>query len=175
MSTFDMEEAPRGGRPITGRPITGRTVLLYLMAFFGVMLIANGFFVYFALSTFSGLDNPSSYRAGRNYASQIEAAQAQAIRDWTVKADIVRSGTGANIDLLATDHSAAPVRGVEFVVNLGHPADRRHDVAIPLTMADLGHYRGRVEALAEGGWKITIIGTRDGETVYKSTDRIRIR
>ncbi|MEM8877533.1 MAG: FixH family protein [Pseudomonadota bacterium] len=170
MSSLDMEE---GQTKV--RPVTGRTVLLYLMAFFGVMLIANGFFVYFALSTFSGLDNPSSYKAGRNYTSQIEAAQAQAIRAWTVKADIARSGAGANIELLATDHADAPVRGVDFAVHLGHPADRRHDFSVPLAVSDLGHFRGRAETLAEGWWTVTIIGTRDGETVYKSTERLRIR
>jgi nitrogen fixation protein FixH len=170
MSTLDMQEGPD-----QGRPITGRTVLVWLACFFGVMFIANGFFVYFALSTFSGLDNPSSYKAGRYYAAEIEAAQAQAVRDWTVKADIARSGTGANIELIATDHSAAPIRGVDFQVQLGHPADRRHDVTIPLTVADLGHYRGSADVLAEGWWSVTILGTRDGETVYKSIERVRIR
>ena len=30
------------------RPFTGRDLLIWLGAFFGVMFIANGFFVYFA-------------------------------------------------------------------------------------------------------------------------------
>jgi hypothetical protein len=38
------------------KPIAGRHVLLALIGFFGLMLIANGFFVYFALATFSGGD-----------------------------------------------------------------------------------------------------------------------
>ncbi len=165
-----MDETPRGGRPITGR-----TVLLWLMGFFGVMLIANAFFVYFALSTFSGLDNPSSYKAGRNYASEIEAAEAQAIRDWTVKLVVARAGAAATFDLIARDHASAPVRDVAFTLHLGHPADRRHDVTVPMTMADSGHYRGRADALAEGWWTLSIEGTREGETVYKSVERIRIR
>jgi nitrogen fixation protein FixH len=168
MTILDLEETREG------RPLTGKIVLLWLAGFFGAMLIANAFFVYYALSTFSGLDNPSSYKAGRNYSTQIEAAEAQAIRDWTVNVDIARSGTGANFDLIATDHSAAPVRGVEFQLHLGHPADRRHDVTVPLDVADLGHFRGRAEAVPGGWWTLRVTGTRDGEAVYKSVERIRL-
>jgi nitrogen fixation protein FixH len=168
MTTLDLDETHEG------RPLTGKTVLVWLGCFFGAMLIANAFFVYYALSTFSGLDNPSSYKAGRNYGAQIEAAEAQAIRDWSVNVDIVRSGDGVNIDLIAKDHSAAPVRGVTFELHLGHPADRRHDVTVPLTVADLGHFRGRVEAVSGGWWTLTVAGTRDGEPVYKSVERIRL-
>ena len=37
--------------------LKGRHVLMSLIGFFGLMLIANGLFVYFALSTFTGSDS----------------------------------------------------------------------------------------------------------------------
>ena len=44
--------------------IAGRHVLSALIAFFGVMFIANGFLVYYAVSTFSGGERPNPYRSG---------------------------------------------------------------------------------------------------------------
>ena len=64
----------------TGKPLTGRGVLIWLAGFFGVMIVANGIFLYFAITTFSGLDDASSYRAGRNYSGELAAAAAQAER-----------------------------------------------------------------------------------------------
>ena len=44
--------------------IEGRHVLIGLVAFFGVMLVANGIFVYYALETFAGGDTSDPYRKG---------------------------------------------------------------------------------------------------------------
>jgi len=40
---------------INGKPVTGRRVLIWLVAFFGVVIAVNMAFVYFALNTWPGL------------------------------------------------------------------------------------------------------------------------
>ena len=60
--------------------LEGRHVLMALIAFFGVMLIANGIFVYFAVLTFSGGDTPESYRKGLNYNETIAAGASDRAR-----------------------------------------------------------------------------------------------
>ena len=68
------------GRVANG--LTGRHVLIALVAFFGVMLIANGIFVYFAVATFSGGDTSNAYRKGLDYNETLAAAERQAERGW---------------------------------------------------------------------------------------------
>jgi nitrogen fixation protein FixH len=62
--------------------IQGRHVLMGLVAFFGVMLLANAIFVYFAVATFSGGDTSDPYRKGLNYNAALEEAKRQAEQGW---------------------------------------------------------------------------------------------
>ena len=60
----------------------GRHVLIGLVAFFGVMLLANGIFLYYALETFPGGDTSDPYRKGMHYNDTIAAAARQAEQGW---------------------------------------------------------------------------------------------
>ena len=59
------------------RASKGAMCLSALIAFFGIMLIANGIFVYFAVATFSGGDTSNAYRKGLNYNDTLAAAELQ--------------------------------------------------------------------------------------------------
>ena len=72
--TATTEESDRGRR------LTGRGVLLWLFAFFGVTFAVNGAFIYFAVSTFPGVEVASSYKAGQEFEGEIAAGRAQAER-----------------------------------------------------------------------------------------------
>ncbi len=61
---------------------TGRHVLYWLFAFFGVMLIANGIFLYYALGTFNGFETRDAYREGVNYNERIASEEMQARSGW---------------------------------------------------------------------------------------------
>ena len=57
--------------------IRGRHVLIGLLAFFGLIFLANGVFVYYALTTFGGGEKGSPYRSGLRYNETLaEAARA---------------------------------------------------------------------------------------------------
>ena len=62
--------------------IEGRHVLIGLVAFFGVMLVANGIFVYYALETFAGGDTSDPYRKGMHYNETLAEAARQDERGW---------------------------------------------------------------------------------------------
>ena len=53
--------------------IQGRHVLAGLAGFFGLMLLANAVFVYFAVATFSGGDTSKPYQKGLHYNQTIAA------------------------------------------------------------------------------------------------------
>ncbi|MGZ9111522.1 MAG: FixH family protein, partial [Rhodoplanes sp.] len=55
------------------RPLTGRRVLIYLVAFFGVVFAANAALVKFAIETLPGTEVDSAYRASLAFNGEIAA------------------------------------------------------------------------------------------------------
>src|SRR5918997_4125411 len=72
------------------RILTVRMVLFYFIAFFGVVFAMNFYMVRVALSSFSGVETESSYKAGLSFKNDIAAAQAQDSRHWSVDATLQR-------------------------------------------------------------------------------------
>lgn len=66
----------------TVRPLTGRTVLICLIAFFGVVIGANLTLAKFAIDTLPGTEVDSAYSASLAYEREIGAAREQAARAW---------------------------------------------------------------------------------------------
>lgn len=54
---------------------SGHRVLLYLLLFFGVCLSVNGFFVYKAVTTHTGVIAENTYKIGLNYNELITEAK----------------------------------------------------------------------------------------------------
>ena len=59
------------------RPLSGRTVLLWLLAFFGVVIGINTVMIALAIGTMPGLETEKPYQAGVSYYAEIEAARAR--------------------------------------------------------------------------------------------------
>src|SRR5215470_7666303 len=79
---------------MTTRPLGGRTVLVALLAFFGIVIGVNGVMIALAVSTMPGLENEKPYQAGVAYNAEIGAARAQAGRHWTVASHVSRDAQG---------------------------------------------------------------------------------
>ena len=62
--------------------IRGRHVLIGMIAFFGLIFLANGIFLYYALTTFGGGDTGSPYRSGLHYNETLAEAARAAERGW---------------------------------------------------------------------------------------------
>ena len=77
-----------------GRPLTGRSVLIMLLAFFGVMLAVNFYMARAAIATHPGLDHRNAYEAGVAYNKEIEAAKAQNALGWSVGLSRAQKGRG---------------------------------------------------------------------------------
>lgn len=157
------------------RPFTGRDVLIWLGAFFGVMFIVNAFFVYFALSTFPGLETDSAYLSGRAYPGEIEAARAQDERNWAVNAEINRAADGqAAVVLRFNDADGAPVRHLNAVVGLTSLIGTDYDKEIVVVETEAGVYRGTAQNVPAGRWTVTINASSAGERVYRSRSTLMI-
>lgn len=155
------------------RQITGRTVLIALIGFFGFVMVVNVVMVRAAITTFGGVDTPSSYRAGLAFKAEEAEAAAQAARDWDVDARIAPTAEGVSVTLEVRDAAGKPVVGADVAARLAHPVDERRDVAVAVSETGPGVYAGRAAAEA-GQWTLDVAIARGGERLFRSRNRIAI-
>ena len=156
-----------------GRPLTGRAVLFMLLAFFGIVVAVNIAMVRAAISTFGGVDTPSSYQAGLAFKSDEAAAKAQDSRGWRVSAKLAPAAVGETVSIAVTDAAGRPVSGAVLTVRLAHPIDERRDVAVVLGEVAAGSYLGKVVA-ENGQWILDIDIAKGGQRVFRSRNRVTI-
>jgi nitrogen fixation protein FixH len=156
------------------RPLTGRTVLLCLLAFFGVVAAVNAVMIRFAVSTFGGVETENAYQAGLAFGREIAAVAAQDARHWQVEGRVAAAADATLVEVTARDAGGRPLAGVEAVARLVHPTDRRGDRVVALDEAAAGSFRGRTDPVA-GQWALVIELSRAGERVFRSRNRVFLR
>lgn len=152
--------------------LNGRHVLMALVAFFGVMLVANGIFVYFAVATFSGGDTSNAYRKGLNYNETLAAAERLAARGW--QSQIAYDDRAGRLSVSVRDREEAPVTGLSIEAALSRPATAQEDQAVGLIEAEPEVYAAEVK-LAPGLWVISVAPTEASdasEPVYRLKHRL---
>ncbi|WGD49952.1 FixH family protein [Bradyrhizobium sp. CB1650] len=155
------------------KPLTGTKVFLMLVAFFGVVIAVNVTMMKLAIATLPGTDVDSPYAAGLTYEREISAAQDQAARKWQVNAHIERRADGgAVLQVEARDAAGRPMTGLKFGGRLERPTDKRADLAVELTEAGIGIYRGTAASIAPGQWDLVIEGAARGTRVFLSRNRV---
>ena len=140
--------------------VQGRHVLAALCGFFGLMLLANALFVYFAVSTFSGGDTSKPYQKGLHYNQTIAADARQAERSW--QPEIAYDDQTGLLSLSIHDSAGAVVSGLHVSVKLGRPATDKDDRRVILKESPAGVYGATVE-LDPGLWMISIASRHTGE------------
>ena len=158
---------------MASKPLTGTKVFLMLVAFFGIVIGVNATMAKLAIATLPGTDVDSPYAAGLTYDREISAAQDQALRKWQVNAHIARRADGgAALQVEARDASGQPMTGLKFGGRLERPTDKRADLAVELSEAGIGIYRGEAASVAPGQWELVIEGEAHGERVFMSRNRV---
>jgi nitrogen fixation protein FixH len=140
--------------------IEGRHVLLGLIAFFGIMLLANAIFLYFAVTTYSGGDTSNDYQKGLHYNATLEAAKLQSERGW--RTELAYDDRTGRLILKVLDRAAAPITGLRVAASLGRPATDRNDRKVALKELGEGLYAATID-LAPGAWVVAIASRREGE------------
>ena len=160
-------------------PITGRHVLLALIAFFGVMLAVNLFFVYCALSTFDGMAASDPYRSGLAYNRTIEEAAEQDALGWQTALALATGASGStSLDLSITSSTGAPVDGLIVAGTFGRPASAREDRSIMFAEAGPGRYLAKLGAVPPGTWVASLEAKRstsDGTSLYRLKQRLWVK
>ena len=154
------------------RPITGRTVLLYFMSFFGVIFAMNFYMVRVAISSFSGVETESAYKAGLSFKNDVAAAQAQDSRHWRIEASLPH-GSASDILITARDAQGHVLTGLTPEIRLAHPTDKRRDVILEVVELTPGQFKSLTPA-PEGLWDLVIDFKRETQTVFRSKSRVTL-
>jgi nitrogen fixation protein FixH len=157
------------------RELTGRKVLLLLVVFFVLVFAVNAVMVHAAISTFGGVDTPSSYKAGQMFEGEVAKAEHQDALHWRVDGRLKRDGEGeAVLDISVRDAQGRPVTGLSADARLAHPADERLDHVIPVARIGAGQFHGESRA-KPGQWDLVVDLYRGGDRVFRSTGRVTLR
>lgn len=154
------------------RPITGRTVLICFIAFFGIVFAMNFYMVRVALSSFSGVETESAYKAGLSFKNDVAAAQAQDARHWSVEASL-QHGDMPGLIVTARDAQGQALAGLTPELRLAHPTDKRRDVILQVVELTPGQFKC-LTPMPEGQWDLVIGLKREMETVFRSKSRISL-
>ena len=157
------------------RILTGRHVLLWLVAFFGIVFAVNGVLVRAAISTFGGVETLSSYRAGLQFEQEVGLVARQDALHWQVTGKLARDSAGvAVLDVTARDAQGAPLSGLTADARLAHPADDRLDRVIAVRSVAGGVFHGAAQA-QPGQWELIVDLYRGDQRVFRSRSRVSLR
>ncbi len=169
MSTRTAEAEKLGG-------IRGGHVLAAMLAFFGVIIVADTTLIYRALTTFGGVDNPNAYRQGVAYNQRIARDARQSLTGW--QDTIVVVAVPERLRLTLRDHAGAAVGGMKVSGTIGRPATNRFDAVLELTELAPGQYEAPLPQAGEGSW-IVDLNVYDGHTttepLYQTRRRVWIK
>ncbi|MGD9785370.1 MAG: FixH family protein [Hyphomicrobiaceae bacterium] len=177
-----MTSALTGPAPMQPKPepgtITGRHVLFGLLAFFGVVFAVNGWFLYEALSTHTGVVSNEPYRKGLAYNERIAAEARQSERGWAAALEFSESGSGP-ITFALTDRSGAGVTGLSVRGRIGRHSTQALDTMLLFQERAPGRYVADIGKLSGGTWTADVEAgelTSTGEAiVWRHRQRIWIK
>lgn len=152
--------------------LRGRHVLLGLIAFFGLIFLVNGIFIYYALTTFGGGDTSDPYRKGLHYNDTLAEAAREAEQGWNAR--LTYGATPGRLALSLTDKDGYPVSGLHFSGTVSRPATDREDMSANFHEAEPGSYTAEMR-LAPGQWVVQLQSnelSRAGDPAYRLKQRV---
>lgn len=148
---------------------TGYHMLMILLAFFGTVIVVNGYMAYEASKSWTGLIVKNGYVASQDFNHKQAEWQSQAARGWT--GDIRYDAGKVSLTIMA--RNGEPVRLSNVSAVIGRPAFEKQDHIV--TLADAGNGVYEVEdTLAKGPWQIAITAD-SAEGPYRLEKRILVK
>jgi len=137
------------------RMLTGRHVLLWLFAFFGVVIFTNAIFVTLAVKTLRGEDEEKPYLQGIAFNHTLAERAEQAELGWQASLAARRlPSSDVIIDLRVYSREHAPQSGLTLTGLLRHPVDEHLDRKFAFREVSPGLYQGRAVGLKTGNWDV---------------------
>jgi nitrogen fixation protein FixH len=145
------------------------------VAFFGVVLLANGAMIWIAFATWTGLETESAYQKGLAYNRVLDQAEAQASLGWHVDVEFTQADARALVVKLAlADRHGDLIEDASISTAFVRPTHEGHDQVAAIPHRYGGAYEARVELPLAGQWDVHLTVERAGE-VWRATRRVYLR
>lgn len=139
------------------RRLTGRDVLVWLGAFFGLILVTNVFFITAAVRTFRGEDEQRPYLQGVSYNRTLAQRAEQVRHGWHASIAADRLSSGAVRAIVSIDGGdGKPLAGAKLVGALRHPADENRDRPLRFREVAPGRYEAQTADVGDGVWDVLV-------------------
>ncbi len=139
--------------------MTGRKVLAMLLGFFGLILLVNGVFIFFALSSFSGLTTENAYVKGLHFNRAVARGRAQQAAGWRVTATATQTMPGRELVLQVRveDRNGRPLEDLKLSGQLRRPTHQGGDLALSFEATGNGGYRAFAAPKTSGQWDLRLV------------------
>lgn len=132
---------------------------------FAIVIAVNATLIYFATSTFSGVETEHHYERGLAYNQTIASAEAEAQRGWRLDPVFESRGPGAaHLTVTFTDQGGAPITGADVRAYLVRPVQSGHDVEAVLMDRGAGRYVADIALPYAGQWDLRVVAEGRGAT-----------
>jgi nitrogen fixation protein FixH len=159
--------------PVERKPIDRWLPGLFFV-FFAVVLSVNGIMVYFAASSWTGLETKQSYIKGRDYNRTLDAVAQQKARGWDAGLSIKAGDRDhVRLDLTLFDARKHAVAGADVSARLVRPTHEGYDLEIHMDDYGAGRYMGELRAPLAGQWDVRVVA-RHPSGDYRVTRRVVI-
>jgi len=152
MTDIYASDTATGGQSEAKWKFTGWHMLGLMGVFFAKVFIANGIFLYFAITTFSGIETSDAYRKGLDYNARLAEARKIDAQNWTMKMR-VENGT---LLVSIRDGEGRPLSGLSLTGRAGRPATAKFDTSFGLKETESGLYEADQALPGVGRWVVAV-------------------
>ncbi len=163
-----MHTAPAPSPPPA--PFTGRKMLIWMLAFFGVVIAANLIMMAFALRTHTGTVVPNSYVASQDFNARIADDQAQRSLGWRIDFAFADGAIRLSFD----DRDGRPIGSLDIRGVIGRPVDAAFDRPLRFEERAPGRYVAKVE-LGPGEWRMEAVAAEPEGVNYRLIRDVFVR
>jgi nitrogen fixation protein FixH len=156
------------------RNLTGRGVLVWLGAFFGLILVTNVIFITLAVRTFRGEDEQRPYLQGVEYNRTLARRAEQVRRGWqaSIAANRLQSGAvRATVSIAGED--GKPLSGAKLIGELRHPANEKLDRSLRFREVVPGTYEAQTGEVLTGMWDVLV--SNEGQEPFRASRRLWVQ
>ena len=159
-----------------GTPLTGRKVLAMLLGFFALIVLVNGIFLYFALSSFSGLSTENAYLKGLHHNNTLAQGRAQKAAGWNVATAVPRPAPGQPVILRVqvSDREGRALDQLKLTGTFRRPTHEGDDLALDFKALGKGGYRADAPATA-GQWDLQLRAKLEDRQDYRWETRLWLK
>lgn len=145
---------PSDNAPQKRKMSDGKRFLFAFLAFFSVVFVADGIFVYIAMTSQDGLVEKNYYQKGLHYDDVIQAKKRQAELGWSFELMAPAKAGTAPLEVRLTDAKGEPLVGKQVAAALRRPAQKGYDLDVTLEEVQPGTYRAEVQLPLQGLWDL---------------------